>query len=219
MIYKGFKEIQEKKKKNIGIAYIIPRNIPVTTEQSEQIHKMQMSEKPQQSKWSIVSPVKEQPMSLKDITEKGVRAKQHLMESSKYREAIEKETLGGQQSCSVWYDVRQRRISASQCKRCILRPTTSPTKAVEEVLLCSANVQTQTKAMKEGIKWEPRIVERFMKETGHQVRKSGFVLSESHPFLGSSSDGITEEDKLVEVKKVVSKEGEDLAKTMCRLSV
>ena len=46
MIYKGFKEIQEKKKKNIGIAYIIPRNIPVTTEQSEQIHKMQMSEKP-----------------------------------------------------------------------------------------------------------------------------------------------------------------------------
>ena len=57
-----------------------------------------------------------------------------------------------------------------------------------------------------------------MKETGHQVRKSGFVLSESHPFLGSSSVGITEEDKLVEVKKVVSKE-EDLIETMCRLSV
>ena len=85
MIYKGIREIEEKKEKKIGIAYIIPHNIPVTTEQSEQIHKMQMSEKPQQSKWSIVSPVKEQPMSLKDITEKGVRAKQRLMESSKDR--------------------------------------------------------------------------------------------------------------------------------------
>lgn len=70
-----------------------------------------------------------------------------------------------------------------------------------------------------GFEWEPRIIERFMKETGHQVRRSGFVLSESHPFLGASPDGITEEDKLVEVKKVVSKEGEDLGETMCRLSI
>ena len=50
------KEIEEKKEKKIGIAYIIPHNVSVTTEQSEQIHKMQMSEKPQQSKWSIVFP-------------------------------------------------------------------------------------------------------------------------------------------------------------------
>ena len=113
-------------------------------------------------------------MSLKDNTEKGVRAKQRLMESSKDREAIAKETLG-QQNCRVWYDVRQPRITASQCKRCILRPTTSPTKAVEEVLLYGPNVQT--KAMKKGIEWELRIIERFMKETGHQVWKSGFVLS------------------------------------------
>ena len=124
------------------------------------------------------------------------------MKSSKDREAIAKEALG-QQSCRVWYDVRQRRITASQCKRCIPRPTASPTKAVEEVLLYGANVQT--KAIKEGIEWEPRIIEIFMKETGHQVRKSGFVLSESHKFLGASPDGITEEDKLVEVKKVVYK--------------
>ena len=155
-------------------------------------------------------------MSLKDITEKGVRAKQRLMESSKDKEVIARETLG-QQNCRVWYDVRQPRSTASQCKHCILRPTTSPTKVVEEGLLYSANVQTKT--MKEGIEWKPRIIERFMKETGHQVRKSGFVLSESHPFLGASPDGITEEDKLVEVKKVVSKEGDqDPAETLCRLS-
>ena len=43
--------------------------------------------------------------------------------------------------------------------------------------------------------------------------------SERHPLPGASPDGITEEDKLVEVKMVVSKEGEDLAETMCRLSI
>ena len=41
MIYKGIKEIEEKKEKKIVIAYIIPHNVSVTTEQSEQIHKMQ----------------------------------------------------------------------------------------------------------------------------------------------------------------------------------
>ena len=86
----------------------------------------------------------------------------------------------------------------------------------EEYVPC-ANVQT--KAMKEGIEWEPRIIERFMKETGHQVRKSAFVLSERHPLPGASPHGITQEDKLVEVKMVVSKEGEDLAETMCILSI
>ena len=45
-IFKRIKEIEEKKEKKIGIAFIIPHNIPVTTEQSEEIHKMQMSEKP-----------------------------------------------------------------------------------------------------------------------------------------------------------------------------
>ena len=149
------------------------------------------------------------------MTEKGVGAKQHLMESSIDREAIAKEILG-QQSCRVWYDVRPT-ITASQCQCCIIRPTTSPTKVVEEVLLYGVTVQT--KAMKDGIELEPRIIERFMKETGHQERKSGFVFSKCHPFLDASPDGITEEDKLVEVKKVVSKEGEDLAETMCRLSV
>ena len=34
MIYKGIKEIEEKKEKKIGIAYIFPHIIPVTTEQS-----------------------------------------------------------------------------------------------------------------------------------------------------------------------------------------
>lgn len=116
-----------------------------------------------------------------------------------------------------WYDVRQPRITASKCKRCLLKPTTSPTKAIAEIL--SYNPAVQTKAMKEGIDWEAKILKRFEKETGHQVRKSGFLISVSHPFLGASPDGITEENHLVEVKKIVQKDDEILKDAVCRLGI
>ena len=212
-IYKRLKEIEKKKDTKIGLAYIIPHNIPVTADVP---NISTATDKPEEEKWSLLSPLKDQPMSLQDIAGKASRMKQRLFESSKNRESIAKETTE-QQSCRMWYEVRQPRITASQCKRCILRPTTSPTKAVQEVLMYGAKVQTR--AMKEGIEWEPKIIEQFKKETGHQVHKMGFVISESHPFLGASPDGITEEGKLVEVKKVVSKEGEFLSDTLCRLSI
>ena len=34
---------------------------------------------------------------------------------------------------------------------------------------------------------EPRIIERFIKETGNVMRKCGFFISEAHPFLGAST--------------------------------
>ena len=55
--------------------------------------------------------------------------------------------------------------------------------------------------MKEGIEMEPKIIERFCKETGIVVKKCGFFISETHPFLGASPDGITDKGFLVEVKK------------------
>lgn len=45
------------------------------------------------------------------------------------------------------------------------------------------------------------------------------MLFESYLFLGVFLDGIIEEDKLVEVKKVVFKEGEDLVEIMCRFLI
>ena len=56
-------------------------------------------------------------------------------------------------------------------------------------------------------------------ETGHTVRSSGFVVSGSHPFLGASPDGITEQDELVEVKKVQSKIDENLSTTIYDMTV
>ena len=76
-----------------------------------------------------------------------------------------------------------------------------------------------TKLMKEGIAMEPKIIERFSKETGNVVRKCGFFISETHPFLGASPDGITEKERLVEIKKVTSKDGESREGTLCRLGI
>ena len=209
------REIESKKGKKIGLSLIIPHDISTDSEIDEN-KSTESEEVPQQKGWSFVSPIREQPVSLEEISERAKRARCRLFESSQHREKIAKLT-SKQQNCRMWYEVRQPRISASQCKRCVLKPTTSPSKAVAEVLFYGNKIQT--KAMKDGIEWEPKIIERFMADTGHHVRESGFVISESHPFLGASPDGITEEEKLVEVKKVTSKEGENLSDALCRLYI
>ena len=66
---------------------------------------------------------------------------------------------------------------------------------------------------------EPKIIERLSKETGNVVRKCGFFISETHPFLGASPDGLTEKGCLVEVKKVTSKDGESMEDTLSRLAI
>ena len=66
---------------------------------------------------------------------------------------------------------------------------------------------------------EPKIIERFSKETGNVVRKCGFFISETHPFLGASPDGLTEKGYLVEVKKVTSKKRESKEDALCILAI
>lgn len=73
--------------------------------------------------------------------------------------------------------------------------------------------------MKDGIESESSIIQTFEHETGNKVLKSGFFISDTHPFLGASPDGLVDEDKIVEVKKIVLKEGESLEDGMCRLGI
>lgn len=80
------------------------------------------------------------------------------------------------------FDVRKTCITASQCKRCLLKPTTSPAKAISEVLFYTK--QVQTKAIREGIESKSKIIHVFENETDRKVHKSGF-LSETHLFLGA----------------------------------
>lgn len=77
----------------------------------------------------------------------------------------------------------------------------------------------QTSKMKEGIEMEPKIIEEFEKESGKVVTKCGFFVSESHPFLGASPDGITDSGELIEVKKITSKDYESKEETLSRLGI
>ena len=79
--------------------------------------------------------------------------------------------------------------------------------------------QGQTNALKDGIESESSIIQTFEHETGNKVLKSGFFISDTYPFLGASPDGLVDEDKIVEVKKIVLKEGESLEDGMCRLGI
>ena len=117
----------------------------------------------------------------------------------------------------MWYNERKTRITASKAKRCLLKDSTSPSKAIQEVLM--QKTAKQTTKMKEGIVMEPQIIKRFSEKTGHKITKCGFFISEKCPFLGASPDGITEEGNIIEVKKVTSKGNEDASDTLCRLGI
>ena len=169
------KVVEEKTGRKLGLYYIIPQQVP---EYSTTVTE----ETPQPSKWDIVSPIKTVPLSMLDIAQKSLRSKTRLYDSIKDRNDITEATKE-QHLTRTWYDVRKLRITASKCKRCLIRPTTSPTKAISEVLMY--NDRAPTKAMKEGIEAESRIISEFEKDTGLTVHKSGFVISETHPFLGA----------------------------------
>jgi len=205
------KTVEQKTGTKIGLRYIIPQQLPETL--TNVIHDTPVNN---QSKRDIVSPVKTAPLSMYDIEQKSQRTKTRLYESVKDRQAINEETKE-QYKTKTWFDVRKHRITASKCKRCMIRPTTSPTKAISEVLMYNDRVTTQS--MREGIESDSKIIEEFERETGLKVYKSGFVISESHPFLGASPDGIVDEHTIVEVKKIGVKDGESHNDAMCRLGI
>ena len=86
------------------------------------------------------------------------------------------------------------------------------------MLQYTANIQT--KATREGIEWEEKIIQRYEYISGNKVAKSAFVVSAEQPFLGASRDGVIHNGSgVIEVKKVTSMEGESYKETLCRLHI
>lgn len=104
---------------------------------------------------NIISSPKEQPISLQEIYERANRIKKKLFVDKNERERIKNETK--QQSDSQeWFGVRKIRITASKCKRAIQRRTTSPTKAIIDILYLKDNFQSQQ--MQQGLEDEMKIL-------------------------------------------------------------
>jgi len=213
--YEKVKEIEKSTGKRMALSLILPHDLPDDTSNSVNSGTLENPD-PDECLWKLTSPNKTGPLSLDDIARKAERVNKRLFDSSKNCTEIECKTRD-QHNSMLWYSVRKPRITASKTKRCLQKETTSPTKAISEILMYKPNIQTSY--MKEGIEMEPKIIERFSEETGHIVKKCGFFISESHPLLGASPDGITEEGNLIEVKKVTSKEGEAKDDTLCRLGI
>lgn len=127
-----------------------------------------------------LSPMKPLPPSLDEIKERGKAIKRKLHFTDDEIDLVEKKTK--LQSDSIdWFKYRTG-ITASHCKRIAsLKSTTSPTKALKEVL--SYNQVHFTAAMKEGLEKEDEIEQaliKYMEQNGLsdiRVEKSGFFIS------------------------------------------
>ena len=91
---------------------------------------------------NIVSPPKEQLISLHEIHERANIIKTKLFVNANERKRI-KEATKQQSGSQKWFEVRKIRITASKCKRAIQRPTSSPTKAIIDILYLKDNFQGQ----------------------------------------------------------------------------
>ena len=142
--------------------------------------------------------LKEQPISLQEIYKRANRIKKKLFVVANERERIKEETKQQSES-QKWFEVRKTQITASKCKRAIQRPTSSPTKAMIDILHLKNNFQSQQ--MQQGLEDERKILMMYEEVLGCKVNKEGFIISSTHPFLGASPDGVIPEECLVEVKK------------------
>ena len=175
---------------------------------------------------NLISPIKVHPVSLSEIQKRCEAVIDKLQVTEDEVNTIELQTRK-QSHCSEWFHHRKYRITASKAYRCAsLKESTSPTKALEEVL-CYKKVYS-TKAMKDGLNQEPVIVNEYTKEKENNgvsvvVKDCGFFVSSAYGFLGASPDGLitehdgnTESTGLLEMKFIQLNDSETLTDALVR---
>ena len=171
-----------------------------------------------------ISPFRNHPPSVDEIKQKAQGIKRKLNFTEDEINFIEKKTKLQSQE-SDWFLYRKGRVTASKCKRVAsLKPTTSPSKTMKELLV---NNTPQSTAMLQGLQNEDSIAEAFISKLdiegkkGVSIAKCGFFISKTHGFLGASPDGIiTDEEEstpgVVEFKYIQVKPGETLTDVLLR---
>lgn len=175
----------------------------------------------------LLPPVKCHPVSPLEIKERCRAISKKLFVDEKDVARIEKETIG-QSVNENWNLHRKIRITASKCHRvATLQETTSPTKAIQEIL--HYKQIPQTRAMKEGLLREHSIIAEYIKtkkmaKQNVEVKPCGLFISKSHNFLAASPDGLVcdvdspdpNSSGLVEAKLVFLEENETLCQALVR---
>jgi len=78
---------------------------------------------------SIISPPKQQPLSLTDIKDRVEKIKKQLFITEEEIKSVERDTRE-QSKSQLWFDHRAPQITASQCKRALVQKGRSPKKAL-----------------------------------------------------------------------------------------
>ena len=121
----------------------------------------------------MISPIKNHPGSLHDILSNAESIMDRIRADDEKAREIEEFTRDQSQS-SMWFAHRAPRITASKCKRALMKETTSPSKAMGEILY---NSNDQSEHMRDGIKSEAEVIKQYSKQTGNTVQQCGFFVS------------------------------------------
>ena len=79
------------------------------------------------------------------------------------------------------------------------------------------NNQYKSDKMKQGLTDEKRIILQYENELDCKVSETGFVISQSQPFLGASPDGMVD-GGLVEIKRIFT-DGLSLKEAVCKRGI
>lgn len=140
-------------------------------------------------------------------------------------EKIEKETRE-QSDSTLWHFHRRSRITASKCHRvAVTKSTTSPTKAIQELLYSQVKPTTQ---MREGLAKEQETMAQYIEKlakSGHEgltVSKIELVICKTEGYLEASPDGLVHDPSvadpkgLLEMKYVQTDNNETLEDALVR---
>ena len=89
----------------------------------------------------LISPPKCHPVARAEIKERADKIRRKMFVTSEQKSRIEKQTRD-QADCEAWYRHRKPRITASKCRRTFIKPTTSRTKAMKEIMGMDSTVST-----------------------------------------------------------------------------
>ncbi|RUA05520.1 MAG: hypothetical protein DSY43_04465 [Gammaproteobacteria bacterium] len=216
-LFHKLKEIEQKTKQSIGWCHILPQDIPEKC--SSEVDN------------GLLSPIKmkDSPVSIQGIKERIERVKCKLFVGPEQAAEIE-EVTKDQSLSKSWHSHRQYRITASKCYRAaVLKDTTSPTKAINDILYAKV---LPTKQMKKGLEMESEIMARYIEhqhKCGHKdlsVEKSGLIVGKFEDgFLGASPDGLVcdpsvpDSKGLLEMKYIETQQDESLEDALVRKHV
>ena len=110
-------------------------------------------------------------VSLREIFDQAKRIKRNLMVSDQGRQNIALAT-NAKSNCQAWFEHRRVRVTASQSKLALVKPSTSPTKAMKEIL--HYNNQYESNKMKRGLKDGKKMIWPYKNNLDCKVSETGF---------------------------------------------